>query len=198
MTLRDENYFTDKYGMTRTHSEVVHAATLIAPGKTLDLGCGNGRNSLYLAANGFDVTAWDKNPASINNLESIRQAEGLENLQAAIKDLNSLSFDGEYDFILSTVVMMFLEAKTIPGLIDNMQRCTKAGGYNLIVAAMDTEDYPCTVGFPFAFKPQELRNYYAGWEFLKYNEDVGELHRTDANGNRIKLRFATMLARKLA
>ncbi len=196
MTLRDENYFTDKYGMTRTHSEVVHAATLIAPGKTLDLGCGNGRNSLYLAANGFDVTAWDKNPASINNLESIRQAEGLENLQAAIKDLNSLSFDGEYDFILSTVVMMFLEAKTIPGLIDNMQRCTKVGGYNLIVAAMDTEDYPCTVGFPFAFKPQELRNYYAGWEFLKYNEDVGELHRTDANGNRIKLRFATMLARK--
>jgi len=198
MTLRDENYFTDKYGMTRTHSEVVHAATLIAPGKTLDLGCGNGRNSLYLAANGFAVTAWDKNPASINNLESIRQAEGLENLQAAIKDFNSLSFDGEYDFILSTVVMMFLEAKTIPGLIDNMQRCTKAGGYNLIVAAMDTEDYPCTVGFPFAFKPQELRNYYVGWEFLKYNEDVGELHRTDANGNRIKLRFATMLARKLA
>lgn len=45
MTLRDENYFTDKYGMTRTHSEVLHAATLIAPGKALDLGCGNGRNS---------------------------------------------------------------------------------------------------------------------------------------------------------
>lgn len=53
MTLRDENYFTDKYGMTRTHSEVLHAATLIAPGRALDLGCGNGRNSLYLAANGF-------------------------------------------------------------------------------------------------------------------------------------------------
>ncbi|WP_154954974.1 tellurite resistance methyltransferase TehB [Klebsiella grimontii] len=198
MTLRDENYFTDKYGMTRTHSEVLHAATLIAPDKALDLGCGNGRNSLYLAANGFDVTAWDKNPASISNLERIRQAEGLENLRTAIKDLNALSFDGEYDFILSTVVMMFLEAKTIPGLIANMQRCTRPGGYNLIVAAMDTDDFPCTVGFPFAFKPEELRNYYAGWALLKYNEDVGELHRTDASGKRIKLRFATMLARKPA
>ena len=198
MTLRDENYFTDKYGMTRTHSEVLHAATLIAPGKALDLGCGNGRNSLYLAANGFDVTAWDKNPASISNLERIRQAEGLENLRTAIKDLNALSFDGEYDFILSTVVMMFLGAKTIPGLIANMQRCTRPGGYNLIVAAMDTDDFPCTVGFPFAFKPEELRNYYAGWALLKYNEDVGELHRTDASGKRIKLRFATMLARKPA
>ena len=198
MTLRDENYFTDKYGMPPPRSEVLHAATLIAPGKALDLGGGNGRNSLYLAANGFDVTAWDKNPASISNLERIRQAEGLENLRTAIKDLNALSLDGEHDFILSTVVMMFLEAKTIPGLIANMQRCTRPGGYNLIVAAMDTDDFPCTVGFPFAFKPEELRNYYAGWALLKYNEDVGELHRTDASGKRIKLRFATMLARKPA
>lgn len=196
MTIRDENYFTDKYGLTRTHSEVVHAATIVKPGKTLDLGCGNGRNSLYLAANGYDVTAWDKNPMSIQNLLSVREAEGLENLQASVKDLNTLSFDGEYDFILSTVVMMFLEASTISRLIDNMQRCTQPGGYNLIVAAMDTDDFPCTVGFPFAFKTGELKNYYQGWELLKYNEDVGELHRTNENGNRIKLRFATMLARK--
>lgn len=196
MTTRDENYFTEKYGLTRTHSDVLYAATQVAPGKTLDLGCGNGRNSLYLAANGYDVTAWDKNPMSIQNLLSIREAEGLENLQASVKELNTLTIDGEYDFILSTVVMMFLESSTIPRLIPNMQRCTKPGGYNLIVAAMDTEDFPCTVGFPFAFKAGELKNYYEGWDLLKYNEDVGELHRTDENGNRIKLRFATMLARK--
>ena len=169
---------------------MLHAATVVPPGRALDLGCGNGRNSLYLAANGFTVTAWDKNPMSINNLESIRAAEALENLRTAVTDLNSLTFDGEYDLILSTVVMMFLEPDTIPGLIANMQRCTAAGGYNLIVAAMDTEDYPCAVGFPFAFKEGELRRYYEGWERVKYNEDVGELHRTDANGNRIKLRFA--------
>lgn len=198
MTVFDENYFTEKYGMTRTHSEVVYSAGIVKPGKTLDLGCGNGRNSLYLAANGFDVTAWDKNANSIDNIESIKAKEGITNLQTAIQDLNSLRFDGEYDFILSTVVLMFLQAETIPGLIDNMQRCTKPGGYNLIVAAMDTEDYPCNVGFPFAIKTGELSGYYAGWEQLKYNEDVGELHRTDAQGNRIKLRFATLLARKPA
>ncbi len=198
MTVFDENYFTEKYGMTRTHSEVVYSAGIVKPGKTLDLGCGNGRNSLYLAANGFDVTAWDKNANSIDNIESIKAKEGITNLQTAIQDLNSLRFDGEYDFILSTVVLMFLQAETIPGLIDNMQRCTKPGGYNLIVAAMDTEDYPCNVGFPFAFKTGELSGYYADWEQLKYNEDVGELHRTDAQGNRIKLRFATLLARKPA
>lgn len=196
MTNRPENYFTEKYALTATHSEVLNALKYIQPGKALDLGCGNGRNSLWLASQGFEVTAWDKNPNSLNNLKAIRDAEGLENLHIDAADLNTLQFDGEYDFILSTVVLMFLEAQTIPGLINNMQRCTKAGGYNLIVAAMDTADFPCTVGFPFAFKEGELREYYAGWELLKYNEDVGELHRTDANGNRIKLRFATLLARK--
>ncbi|WP_151993371.1 tellurite resistance methyltransferase TehB [Buttiauxella massiliensis] len=192
-----ENYFTEKYSLTRTHSDVVNAVTVVRPGKTLDLGCGSGRNSLYLNQKGFDVTAWDKNPMSISNLNKIIEAEELKNITADVVDLNTLHFDGEYDFILSTVVMMFLERNTIPGLISNMQRCTKVGGYNLIVAAMDTEDFPCTVGFPFAFTEGELSHYYAGWELLKYNEDVGELHKTDAEGNRIKLRFATMLARKV-
>lgn len=192
-----ENYYTEKYGLTSTHSDVVNAATIVPPGKTLDLGCGSGRNSLYLNQKGFDVTAWDKNPMSISNLNKIIAAEGLKNIITDIVDLNSIHLDGEYDFILSTVVMMFLERKSIPGLIENMQRCTKLGGYNLIVAAMDTEDFPCNVGFPFAFTEGELRNYYAGWELIKYNEDIGQLHKTDEQGNRIKLRFATMLARKI-
>lgn len=196
MIVRDENYFTKKYGLTRTHSEVVAAMPYLTPGRVLDLGCGNGRNTLYLAANGFDVTAWDKNPLSIANIKRVAEAEGLNNLHTDVRDLNSLKFDGEYDFILSTVVMMFLEPTTIAGLIDNMQRCTQSGGYNLIVAAMDTKDFPCTVGFPFAFREGELSGYYAGWDVMKYNEEPGELHRTDEAGNRIQLRFATLLARK--
>ena len=38
MIIRDENYFTDKYELTRTHSEVLEAVKVVKPGKTLDLG----------------------------------------------------------------------------------------------------------------------------------------------------------------
>lgn len=195
-TVRDENYFTEKYGLTRTHSEVLEAMQVVQPGKALDLGCGNGRNSVYLAARGFDVTAWDKNAMSIANLQRIIEAESLNNLHAGIADLNTLTFDGAWDFILSTVVLMFLAPATIPRLINNMQECTRPGGYNLIVAAMNTKDYPCNVGFPFAFSEGELKNHYQGWDIVKYNENPGQLHKTDADGNRITLRFATLLARK--
>lgn len=91
---------------------------------------------------------------------------------------------------------MFLESDRIPHIIRNMQESTADGGYNLIIAAMSTDDYPCPLPFSFTFKEGELKNYYADWEIIKYNEDIGELHKTDVNGNRIKLRFATLLARK--
>ncbi|MDU8069881.1 MAG: hypothetical protein E7J16_00800 [Gemella haemolysans] len=56
---------------------------------------------------------------------------------------------------------------------------------------------PCPLPFPFTFKENELKEYYKDWEFIKYNEDFGQLHKTDANGNRFELRFASMLAKKI-
>lgn len=194
--LLPDNYYTEKYQLTATHSEVVDAVKLIPPGRALDLGCGNGRNSLYLNLKGFDVTAWDLNPTSLARLDQIVAAEKLTRIATAQKDLNTLRFNGAWDFVLSTVVMMFLQPETIPQLIADMQASTVRGGYNLIVAAMDTEDYPCDQGFPFAFKSGELSDYYRKWHIIKYNEHVGQLHRTDAQGNRIPLRFATLLAQK--
>ncbi len=114
-------------GLTRTHSGCAGGGKGCRAGPNLDLGCGNGRASSYLAANGYDVTAWDKNPASMANLERIKAAEGLDNLQTDIVDLNTLTFDGEYDFILSTVAM-FWRRKTIPGLIANMHAAQNPAG----------------------------------------------------------------------
>lgn len=193
------DYFSKKYELTRTHSEVLEAAQHVPVGRALDLGCGNGRNVLYLAKKGFHVDAWDHMNTSLANLQRIADAEQLDNIYVSEVDLNDISaapFDGPYDFVLSTVVLMFLQPASIPPLIRAMQEQTKPGGYNLIVSAMDSDDYPCKVPFPFRFQRGDLQQYYAGWEFIKYNEDPGKLHKTDENGNRIQMRFATMLAKK--
>lgn len=191
-----QDYYTNKYGLTSTHSEVIEAAKIIPAGRLLDYGCGSGRNSLYLNLLGFDATAYDHKASSIADLEKIIEAERLTRIRAQVYDINEASIKETYDWIISTVVMMFLQPERIPAIIKNMQESTVPGGYNLIVSAMDTDDYPCTVPFSFTFKPGELEAYYQGWEMVKYNENPGELHRVDEQGNRIKLRFATMLARK--
>ncbi|CAK9885605.1 MAG: Tellurite methyltransferase [Candidatus Erwinia impunctatus] len=190
------NYFAEKYQLTPPHSEVVEAVSRITPGAALDLGCGSGRNTLYLQQHGFTMTAWDKNRASLDKLRAIISAEQLTAIEVAEKDFDQLRFNGAYQLVVSTVVMMFLQPATIPQLITDMQASTLRDGYNLIVAAMDTPDYPCNQGFPFAFRRGELSEYYRDWHIIKYNEEVGQLHRRDASGQRISLRFATLLARK--
>ena len=191
-----EDYFPKKYNTNPVHSEVLEAMQTVKPCKALDLGCGQGRNALFLAQHGFDVTAVDQNELSLEILQSIVEQEDLE-MPVGLYDINSASIGQTYDFIVSTVVLMFLQAERIPAIIQNMQEQTSIGGYNLIVCAMDTEDYPCSVNFPFTFKEGELANYYQDWELIKYNENPGHLHRRDENGNRIQLRFATMLAKKV-
>ena len=191
-----KDYFPKKYNSNPVHSEVLEAMESLSPGKALDLGCGQGRNALFLAQHGFEVTAVDQNELALEILQSIVEQEDLE-MTVGLYDINSANLKQSYDLIVSTVVLMFLQADRIPAIIRNMQDQTNPGGYNLIVCAMDTEDYPCQVPFSFTFKEGELADYYKDWELVKYNENPGHLHRRDENGNRIALRFATMLAKKV-
>ncbi|MFD2229340.1 tellurite resistance methyltransferase TehB [Alkalimarinus sediminis] len=179
-----------RYGLNPAHSEVVEACNIITPCDALDMGCSNGRNALYLGQLGFNVTAIDANPGAIDMLKSIISEEGMSNIKAQLYDINSASLEADYGFIACTVTLMFLDPSRVDAVIANMQEHTLAGGYNLIVCAMNTEQHPCPVPFPFTLKTGQLNEAYEGWELIKYNEDVGTMH------NGAQLQFATMLARK--
>ena len=193
-----QDYFYKKYQLSPTHSEILAATPYLQGGRALDVGCGQGRNTLYLSQHGFEVDAWDVNENSLQKLRQIIQSEQIDNIQVQQRDLNAdQSITGRYDFICCTVVMMFLEAQTVKPLIAQMQQATNVNGFNLIVCAMDTDDLPAQPDFPFAFKAGELSALYEGWNIVKYNENVGELHRVDEQGNRIKQHFATLLAQQI-
>ena len=193
-----QDYFYKKYQLSPTHSEILAAMPYLHGGQALDVGCGQGRNSLYLSQQGFEVDAWDVNSQSLQKLQQIIDAEGIQKIHLQQRDLNAdPSIIGTYDFICCTVVMMFLQAPTVKPLIAQMQQATNVNGLNLIVCAMDTDDIPAQPDFPFAFKTGELSVLYDGWNIVKYNENVGELHRVDVDGKRIKQHFATLFAQKL-
>ncbi len=179
-----------RYGLSAAHSEVVLASELIQPCVTLDMGCSNGRNALFLSQLGFQVTAVDNNPSAIGALQSIIEQEGISNLHTRLYDINAAALDGAYGFIACTVTLMFLDPARVADVVTDMQRSTEAGGYNLIVCAMSTATHPCPARFPFTFEQGQLSAAYAGWELVKYNEDLGTMH------NGMQMQCATLLARK--
>jgi tellurite methyltransferase len=179
-----------RYGLNPAHSEVVEACKIIEPCNTLDMGCSNGRNALYFSQLGFNVAAIDTNLGAIDILKNIIREENLNNIKAHVYDINNANINEDYGFISCTVTLMFIDPTRAEAIISNMHKRTLPGGYNLIVCAMNTDDNPCPVPFPFTLKEDQLAEAYKGWELIKYNEDVGTMH------NGAKLQFATMLARK--
>lgn len=178
------------------HSEVRYMSTFTQPCKVLDLGAGRGRNSFYLASKGYDVSALDINASHIDAIEQVKTKTNL-NVKSALYDINDASLTEKYDIILSTVVLMFCQRDRIEAIIKNMQECTYHNGLNVIVCPVETANSdPDEIPFKTFLRQGELADYYKDWEIIKYNENPGQLHKTDANGNRIKLNFATLIARK--
>lgn len=191
------DYYRKKYDLSAPHSEVVALSPLLQGGDALDLGCGRGRNALYLCHQGFQVQALDKNPTAIDKLRGIIAREQLgDKVQPQVADLEQEQFTGSYDLVLSTVVMQFLVPAAIHGLIRRIQDATKPSGLNLIVAPMSVARLPCPIDLPFTFKQDELRDYYQGWQIKKYNENLGEFHRKGPDGRNLACHFATLVAAK--
>src|SRR5690554_7855373 len=85
------------------------------------MGCGTGRNALFLSQLGFNVTAIDSNPNAIQTLESIIADEGITNIQPQVYDINEAAIQSDYGFIVCTVTLMFLNPNRVEAVIADMQ-----------------------------------------------------------------------------
>lgn len=65
-----------------------YAHLVPSTGRCLDLACGLGANSLWLARRGLDVEAWDISPIAIDKLTGFAEAEGLT-VNARVKDVSA-------------------------------------------------------------------------------------------------------------
>jgi len=95
---------------------VLNRALLPPSGRALDVACGRGRNSLWLAQQGFETTALDRDPAAVAQLEARARRDGLPlvaravDLEAGAVDLG----DARYDVV---VVVHYLHRALFPALI---------------------------------------------------------------------------------
>src|SRR6266850_6468370 len=70
---------------------LVEAAKRLTPGKALDLACGAGRNALWLAEQGWSVTAVDGAPAAIEIVRKKASERGLT-VDARVADLEKREY----------------------------------------------------------------------------------------------------------
>src|SRR5262249_37888255 len=84
----DEKYAKGEYAGNEPSSLLVASVTSLKPGRALDLACGAGRHSLYLARRGWQVEAVDSSTVAIEMLANKIAAEKLP-VQVRVDDLES-------------------------------------------------------------------------------------------------------------
>jgi tellurite methyltransferase len=131
----------------------------LEPGRALDLACGAGRHSLYLAKQGWQVMAVDGSPLAIEILHE-RAREQKLNVDARVADLEHSEFEiepGAYDLISDCY---YLQRSLIP----KMQSGVRPGG--IVVAIVHLADSDQPQGTPTRARPGELRGYFTDWKIL--------------------------------
>lgn len=145
---------------------VAHRHLLPASGRALDVACGRGRNALWLARERFAVTAIDRNPEAVADLNDRARAEQLS-VTGVVMDLEMGDVDlgrNAYDVI---VVVHYLHRALFPALLAALA----PGGvlvYETFTTAQALRGRPTNPAF--LLEPGELRGRVDGLDILDGRE----------------------------
>lgn len=101
----------------------------IVPGKTLVPGCGRGHEVIYLAVNGFKVTAVDYSAGAVNHLNSVIKERKL-NSKVLHMDFFALdsTHDGVYDLLIEQTFFCAISPAQRSLYVATVARVLKKGG----------------------------------------------------------------------
>ena len=109
--------------------------------RVLDLGCGTGRHSIFLAKNNFDVYAVDISETAIDILKQRAKIENINNIHFKIADIYNTEFETNFfDSVLCVWSTGHGLKKDVYQSVLEMHRILKPGGV-LLADFMSTEDY---------------------------------------------------------
>ncbi|MFQ5507851.1 MAG: class I SAM-dependent methyltransferase [Leptospirillia bacterium] len=151
------------------HIALIKSAT---PGRTaLDVACGKGRNALFLAREGFDVTGLE---LSDDAIAATRHAADAEGLSVTVEKTDLEAGDATLPLITYDLVTVFYYLHR--PLLEAIRGAVKPGGF--IVYETFLIDQHERWGSPrraeFALGHNELLDTFAGFRIHHYREVVDE------------------------
>lgn len=178
-----------------------HRAQLFEAGRTaLSVADGEGRNSVWLAEQGLDVTAVEISPVAVAKARKLAAGKGVR-VRFEVGDLLAPDWPppalaGPYDWVVG-VFIQFVGPEERAGLFRAMQDLTAPGG-RILLLGYTPKQLEYHTGGPSAvenlYTPELLEKAFAGWRFeelVEYEDDIAE-----GNAHKGRSALIGMVARK--
>ncbi|WP_037860388.1 class I SAM-dependent methyltransferase [Streptomyces sp. NRRL S-340] len=117
----------------RPNARLTETVTGLPPGDALDLGCGEGGDTLWLAGQGWRVTAVDVSAVAVERLTGLARSRGLGGrVSAAQHDLRDSFPQGAYDLVSAHYLHTPLDLDRA-AVLRSAAHALRAGGRLLVV-----------------------------------------------------------------
>lgn len=139
----------------------------ITPGKGLDIGCGSGRDMVYLATHGWEMTGIDYIEGALERAQRLATSQQV-NIHTECRDLET-GADPFADYAAATFDLICVARYLHRPLFAWMKRLLKPGGVVIYQTFMQGCENTA-IGRPrnpnFLLRPGELAEHFAGAEIL--------------------------------
>ncbi|NMO95134.1 class I SAM-dependent methyltransferase [Paenibacillus lemnae] len=132
--------------------------------KLLDLGCGEGKDAVFFARNGYEVTALDVSDAGLRKTQQLADKAGVQ-IHIVKADILDYRLDTYYDVVFSSGVLHYIKPEHRSDIFDNYKRFTRPNGIHVLNVFVDK---------PFIAPPPEKEPYAFPWhsgELLTHYRD---------------------------
>ena len=195
-------YYDDKYSQNESYwgkqpSSLARIFLQMFPpyeGQTLiDIGCGEGRDSIFFARNGYQVTGFDFSAEGVK--KSIARASEL-NLPIDFfqMDINEYRLERSFDVVFASGALHYIPQHLRNEIISNYKKFTNPGGLHTFMVPIykpflprNPQDDPLEQGWLSG----EILTYYHDWEIVFFSEEI-----QDDGDSGYKWAFNRMIARE--
>jgi tellurite methyltransferase len=196
----DKRYDQDSfYWGFRPSSTCYRVLKLLPPSKSLrllDVGCGEGRNSVFFARCGYNVTAFDLSPKGIEKTNKFSDKFNVS-INVFKADLLKYRLEESYDIIFSTGVFHYIPPELRTEIVTNYMEHTNPSGLNVFsvfVKKPFIPKAPDAESIANHWSSGELFTHYHEWLIEYCTEEI-----FDYNSSGIPHKHATnrIIARKV-
>ncbi len=142
--------------------------------RLLEVGCGEGRDALFFARNGYEVTAFDIAQAGVDKVRWLSDKFNIY-IRAFRADMMEYRLEEDYDIVYSSRSLHHIRQELRSEVMEDYKAHTREQGIHALNVYVDKPfiaPSPEYDEFAFLWTSGELFSYYADWQLEQINEEI--------------------------